>query len=107
MTGFAAMTAPAFAQFNTVAKMPNLYKVEVLKTASDDDVPEVAGLTADLLPAMDERTSETTVYDDAYKKELDSPLPQRLLSVAAYPYQFDFRLPHRPVHRQEEIPQRG
>ncbi len=80
MTGFAAVTAPAFAQFNTVAKMPNLYKVEVLKTASDDDVPEVAGRTADLLPAADERPSETTVYDDAYKKEWTA----RFLSVC-YP----------------------
>ncbi len=80
MTGFAAMTAPAFAQFNTVAKMPNLYKVEVLKTASDDDVPEVAGRTADLLPIADERPSETTVYDDAYKKEWTD----RFLSVC-YP----------------------
>ena len=69
MTGLVAVIAPAFAQFNTVTKLPNLYKVEVMKTTSDDDIAEVAGLTANLFTMPDGQPTDTVIYDDAYKKK--------------------------------------
>lgn len=80
MMRLTAMTAPAFAQFNTVAKLPNLYKVEVVKTASDDDITETACLTEDLSEIPDGQPTETEAYDDAYKKKWTD----RFLSVC-YP----------------------
>lgn len=80
MMGLTAMTAPAFAQFNTVTKLPSLYKVEVVKTASDDDITETACLTEDLSEIPDGRLTETEAYDDAYKKKWTD----RFLSVC-YP----------------------
>ncbi|MDR3877289.1 MAG: M23 family metallopeptidase [Alistipes sp.] len=77
MTGLAAMTAPAHAQFNTVAQLSNLYKVEVVKTAAGDDT---ACLTADLSTIQVEQPIQTAAYDDAYKKEWTD----RFLSVS-YP----------------------
>lgn len=80
MMRLTAMTAPAFAQFNTVAKPPNLYKVEIVKTASDDDITETACLTEDLSEIPDGQPTETEAYDDAYKKKWTD----RFLSVC-YP----------------------
>lgn len=68
MTGITAVAATAHAQFNTIAKPSNLYKVEVVKTASDD-IAEVDGLTADLFTIPDRQPTDTAVYDDAYKKK--------------------------------------
>ena len=80
MAGLAAAAAPAFARFHTVARIPGRCKVEVVKTASDGDADEIAGLTADLLPKTNGKTSETAACDDAYKKKWTD----RFLSVC-YP----------------------
>lgn len=74
MTGIATMVAPANAQFNTVAPRSDLYKVEVMETASDDDMPEKTSLTSDV------QSPKTSDFDDTYKKEWTD----RYLSVS-YP----------------------
>lgn len=68
LAGLAVMTTPAHAQFNTVASMPNLYKVEVVKASPDDLVCDVAELTADLVSISDIQPDETAHYDNSYKK---------------------------------------
>ena len=77
MTGLAAMNAPALAQFNTVVQLSDLYKVEVVKTSSDDDID---CLTADLSAIPEKQPIQTEAYDDAYKKRWTD----RFLSVC-YP----------------------
>lgn len=77
----ALAAAPVYAQFNTVAKSPNLYKVNVISAASDRDAAEKTEQPVDGFRMSDEIASEgEPISDDAYKKEWT----ERFLSVC-YP----------------------
>lgn len=68
MTGFATMTAPVYAQFNTVARIPSLYKVETTTPDSDDDISKTDSLTEELFATLTEQSSSPSEFDDNYKK---------------------------------------
>lgn len=66
--GVAMSAHTASAQFNTVAKLPNLYKVEVVNAVNDYEMTDVSNIVTYSPASFSEQTAEPSENDETYKK---------------------------------------